>query len=209
SLTKSNYDSLTKAKEYVDSNFDKVVFSAKNKFDIDLIQTKVEVTKLFLNPTSSVNDVASQAIAVEYGKYYTISGVIPSYMSNFNVLAFNTLTPAVTSLGTGFVKALATSVKTSTVTIYIDDPSIKSIVFGLSKSDRATLEQVKALKVQFEEGSLATKYEPRKMSGGVKEYVDSNFDKVVFSAKNKFDIDLIQTKVEVTKLFLNPTSSVN
>ncbi|NGP41542.1 spore coat protein CotH, partial [Acinetobacter sp. GC2] len=42
SLTKSNYDSLTKAKEYVDSNFDKVVFSAKNKFDIDLIQTKVE-----------------------------------------------------------------------------------------------------------------------------------------------------------------------
>ncbi|NGP43322.1 hypothetical protein G4V72_17100, partial [Acinetobacter sp. GC2] len=48
----------------------------------------------------------------------------------------------------------------------IDDPSIKSIVFGLSKSDRATLEQVKALKVQFEEGSLATKYEPRVFSEG-------------------------------------------
>lgn len=107
--------------------------------------------------TPSENDTITSFIPVEYGKYYTISGLdlslrssgqtVLGYSSNFR-------------LDANFVKNIPVNWSSET-TIYIDDPAIRFILFPLTSNLYGTFNDAKRLPIQVEEGRVATAYEPR------------------------------------------------
>lgn len=120
------------------------------------IQTKARLVGTVVQITTSDNDVISPYIPVEYGKSYTISGLQPAGLRDIYTLVHGTSADFAQS----HVKTLATSFSTGVVTVTIDDPAIKYIVFSLTGAENSSYQQAKEMLVQVEEGLVATKYEP-------------------------------------------------
>lgn len=120
------------------------------------LQTKARLVGTVVQITTSDNDVISPYIPVEYGKSYTISGLQPAGLRDIYTLVHGTSADFAQS----HVKTLATSFSTGVVTVTIDDPAIKYIVFSLTGAENSSYQQAKEMLVQVEEGLVATKYEP-------------------------------------------------
>ncbi|WP_180025335.1 hypothetical protein [Acinetobacter sp. YH16049] len=136
--------------------------SSKNLWN-GRVETKARFISSGVQGTSNENDTITSFIPVEYGKYYTISGLdlskinpayrrLHAYSSNMNRLL-------------NWVKQITVDVWSDTFTIYIDDVNVKYILLPLTSSEiGATLENALASRLQVEEGQAATEYEPSRYS---------------------------------------------
>lgn len=131
--------------------------SNKNLWD-GLFNTSAYLYSNGVTLSPSNNDVLSSFIPVEYGKYYTVSGLDASkvvensqrifgYSSNF-------------SLTENLVKQVSQTGLSDKVTIYIDDPAIKFILVQLISKEKGLYEDASKLLFQVEEGQEKTNYEP-------------------------------------------------
>lgn len=128
--------------------------STKNLYD-GRVATNYRTLSIGMQDTQSEGDTVSSFTPVEYGKYYTISGLNPLPVAQRVHGYSNGNTP-----NGGFIKTLP-SLYSETVEIYIDDERIKFIIFDISlASHGGTKEKAENLKIQVEEGRKATSYEP-------------------------------------------------
>lgn len=160
-------DDFKKAKAYTDAQLvdvEKLKTSTKNLFTGEVI-TKRRIDANGAGPTSSDNDVISSFIPVEYGNYYTVSGVDRSLTHP----VFTRISGYSSSdLGSAnHVKQITNAVWSGNVcTFLVDDPAIKFVLFPLSNDTYGTLEKALDLAVQVESGQVATEYEPYRYSEG-------------------------------------------
>lgn len=159
---------LPLAQAYVDNkliDYEKLSVSTKNKFKGGLVG-KMKISGNGITASAYENDYITEFVPVEFGKFYTISGI------NTALLRTNVAVVAATSDKTNasFIKSLG-SITASTVTVYIDDATIKYIVLPLTDNNRGTLLQAQQLPLQIEEGKVATTYEPYLYSTNVQKAV--------------------------------------
>lgn len=133
-------------------------FSSKNLWN-GKVETKARFINSGVQNTSNENDTITSFIPVEYGKYYTISGLdLSKIRSVYRQLHGYSSNISRTS---NWVKQITVDAWSDTFTIYIDDANIKYILLPLTSSDLgATLENALASRLQVEEGQFATEYEP-------------------------------------------------
>lgn len=136
--------------------------STKNLYDGEVL-TKARLISTGVQATSSEDDVVSSFIPVEYGKYYTVSGLnlgLINTVSYLRLIAYSSNLTTSTAAGT-LVKVI-TPTWANTFTFYVEDPAIKYVLLPLASSNHATKADALALPLQVEEGQLATSYEPHK-----------------------------------------------
>ena len=134
--------------------------STKNLYDGG-VQTKSRLISIGVQGTSSDDDVVSSFIPVEYGKYYTVSGLNLSLINKetyLRLLAYTSNITTMSAAGT-LVKSLSPTFG-NTFTFYVDDPAIKYVILPLVSSTHGTKADALALALQVEEGISATIYEP-------------------------------------------------
>lgn len=130
--------------------------SIKNLYDGGVLP-RYRLLNYGTQASSSENDTITSFIPVEYGKYYTISGLDLSLRSGIqNVLGYSSNV----RLNANFVKNIPVNWSSET-TIYIDDPAIRFILLPLTVNLYGTFNDAKSLPIQVEEGRVATAYEPR------------------------------------------------
>lgn len=161
-------DDYLRAATYTDTklqDYEKLSVSTKNKFKGGLVG-KMRATSNGITASAYENDYITEFVPVEFGKFYTISGI------NTELLRTNIAVVAATSDKTNasFIKSLG-SVSASTITVYIDDATIKYITLPLTDNNRGTLLQAQQLPLQIEEGEVATTYEPYLYSANVQKAV--------------------------------------
>lgn len=124
----------------------------KNKF--------VRKIRMFENAAvynQDLNAVISEPIPVINGKTYTVSGLNPRLLGGgiVYVQGFS----STVNLQNSFVKTLYAGYD-ATLTVTIDNSNIKYISFSVSNEGVGTFEEAQRLKIQVEEGSAVTDYEP-------------------------------------------------
>lgn len=159
---------LPLAQAYINNkllDYEKLSVSTKNKFKGGLVG-KMKISSNGITASANANDYITEFVTVEFGKFYTISGI------NTALIRTNVAIVAATSDKTNasFIKSLG-PITTSTVTVYIDDATIKYIALPLTDNNLGTLLQAQQLPIQIEEGKLATTYEPYLYSPNVQKAV--------------------------------------
>ena len=166
----------------------------RNIFDNSFLSGKaLSGASQAVNNSGTPQRVATSFIPVEFGKTYTISGLPNTYgvPPNSKVIA-GTATSGSGSIP--FVKQLGTYVGTE-ATVVIDDPAINFMIFQVGWSVNQIFDDIEngVLRIQVEEGTVATDYIPNKLveTGGEilstavnasKAYTDSK-DKYIFNNK--------------------------
>lgn len=132
-------------------NIDTLIQSTKNLYDGEL-RSRLTVSGGAIQTAFSDNDTLTSFIPVDFGKYYTISGLNPELVVSYRrqVLGLSS---------TKSVISVIVSKYSDMFTIYINDPEIKFIVFNLTSNTLGTLAQAQALPLQVEEGKFATQYQ--------------------------------------------------
>ena len=144
---------LDKHQEYQDALFKP---STKNLFKNKFVR-KIKMFDGSAVYNQNLNDVIAGPIPVEYGKTYTVSGLNPRLLGGGTVYAQGF--SSAENLQSRFVKTLYKGYD-STLTVTIDDSNIKYLSFSVSNEGVGTFEEAQRLKIQVEEGSAATDYEP-------------------------------------------------
>lgn len=144
--------------------------SPKNIFT-GQIAKRFSLNDEILNLTSSDDDVVTAFIPVETGKTYTISGLNPALMGN-------SLDRRVIGFGSDQQRSIlnpATEVfpdySSNTYTFTVGNINTKFIVVQLSKEGVGTYADAAALRIQVEEGTEATEYDPYRPAIGVRDAV--------------------------------------
>lgn len=133
---------------------DRIFHSSKNLYD-GIVKSKLTASGGAVQTAFSDNDTVTSFIPVEFGKYYTISGIDAQLILYYRRQVFGMSEKTNNS----FVSVLISNYG-DVFTIYIDNPAIRFIVFNLTSNTFGTLAQAYALPIQVEEGKSATQYQP-------------------------------------------------
>ncbi|MEH6641385.1 hypothetical protein [Vreelandella glaciei] len=140
--------------------------STKNLYDGKFFDFHQLIDGNLYNSSES-SEIVSSPIPVEFGKYYTLSGLNPGFLGQRrDIVGFAT---DGLPIGAAGIKEFP-DYSESTHTIYIDDSTVRFIVVQLSRGI-GTPEGVAALTVQVEEGQEATAYDPYRPAIGTREAV--------------------------------------
>lgn len=170
-IEQAKQEAIATAETHADiklKNYDQLKKSARNLFDGSFVSKK-KINSAGLFASAYDNDTVTGFVPVQNGVYYTISG-IDTTLVRTNVAAVGGFSAASDS---SFVKKLV-DVASSTLTVFIDDPTITHIALSVTENNLGTLAQAQALPLQIEVGQVATAYEPYRYSSNTRKIVDIN-----------------------------------